>query len=405
MLKRTMLAKALPRVTYVARSFLDYRVPVFKALNLMLENRLHVLYSTRWTPERVQQKISAALESHAIGLSGERSLGVNMPEVANQSICIPFQPGLLRAIAKLEPDILIGDGFFHWTYVGLIYRLWRKVPLVVCYERTFHTERNAQWYRIAYRRLAIKLVDAICCNGQMSVEYTRWLGMPSSRITVGHMVADTESLSHHASVIDPDKREAIRLQLGCRGLVFLFVGRLIDSKGVRELLDSWVRFENINPGVGTLVIVGTGPEESSLRSQAEKLRLQAVRFVGSVDYDDIASYYAAADVFVIPTLEDNWSLVVPEAMACGLPILCSKYNGCWPELVQEHNGWVFDPLDVKDILHSLNLCITHKSNLKQMGQRSRAIINQHTPKQAAQSIYDACMIAAQHQNAKKRFKI
>ena len=105
-------------------------------------------------------------------------------------------------------------------------------------------------------------------------------------------------------------------------------------------------------------------------------------------------YYAAADAFVIPTLEDNWSLVVPEAMACGLPILCSKYNGCWPELVQEgRNGWVFDPLDEQGTTETLSTAVRCQPELATMGAESLAIVSEHSPRRAAQAILSACELA------------
>jgi glycosyltransferase involved in cell wall biosynthesis len=119
-----------------------------------------------------------------------------------------------------------------------------------------------------------------------------------------------------------------------------------------------------------------------------------VRFIGHVAYDQLAPLYTAADVFVMPTLEDNWSLVVPEAMACGLPVLCSVYNGCWPELVHHgRNGWTFDPLDTAQLAKLLNYCAASVSELPAMGAASRDIIAQQTATTAAQSILDACHIA------------
>jgi len=119
-----------------------------------------------------------------------------------------------------------------------------------------------------------------------------------------------------------------------------------------------------------------------------------VHLVGDVDYDQIATYYASADIFVMPTLEDNWSLVVPEAMACGLPVICSIYNGCWPELVQEgRNGWVFDPLKPDSIVQTLTKALSSMEDLQQMGSESRAIVANHTPEHAAEAIWAACNIA------------
>ncbi|MBW1956891.1 MAG: glycosyltransferase family 4 protein [Deltaproteobacteria bacterium] len=178
-------------------------------------------------------------------------------------------------------------------------------------------------------------------------------------------------------------------------MVFITVGRLIHRKGIGNLLEAWREFAKVIPIDCRLVIIGEGPLESALKRQAHEAGLKKVVFMGSIDYDAIAPYYAAADVFVMPTLEDNWSLVVPEAMACGLPVLCSKYNGCHPEMIEPGgNGWVFDPLDAEDTLSALKRCITYRDRLKQMGRRSKEIVAEHTPEHAAQAIHDACRIAA-----------
>jgi glycosyltransferase involved in cell wall biosynthesis len=90
---------------------------------------------------------------------------------------------------------------------------------------------------------------------------------------------------------------------------------------------------------------------------------------GQVNYNEIYRYYAVADVFVLPTLEDNWSLVIPEAMACGLPVATSIYNGCHVELIHEgENGCVFDTLDESSLLEAL--AYFHDKDLAKMGQRS-----------------------------------
>jgi glycosyltransferase involved in cell wall biosynthesis len=208
------------------------------------------------------------------------------------------------------------------------------------------------------------------------------------------MAADTHDLQQAAASVTYAERDEIRTGWYAQGLVFLYVGRLIRIKGIAQLLKAWARFEQDQKEKATLVLVGGGPEESSLRLLADSLNLRRVYFAGSVDYNQIHNYYASADALIIPTLEDNWSLVVPEAMACGLPILCSKYNGCWPELVQAGiNGWVFDPLDNSDTLKVLASAATSKAELQKMGQRSREIVLDHTPKAAAESIFSACKLA------------
>lgn len=121
---------------------------------------------------------------------------------------------------------------------------------------------------------------------------------------------------------------------------------------------------------------------------------------GAIDYDQIAPFYKTADCFIIPTLEDNWSLVVPEAMACGLPIATSIYNGCHPELVHKENGWTFDPLNQNSIVDILDKIIASKNILPQMGLASKQIVSHETAERAAHSIFDAINIAINRRKKK-----
>lgn len=93
---------------------------------------------------------------------------------------------------------------------------------------------------------------------------------------------------------------------------------------------------------------------------------------------------------MIPTLEDNWSLVVPEAMACGLPILCSVYNGCHPELVRPENGWTFDPLSPESLTGALQNAYLARADLPEMGRHSRRIVHDFSPEMIARNMLESC---------------
>jgi glycosyltransferase involved in cell wall biosynthesis len=66
--------------------------------------------------------------------------------------------------------------------------------------------------------------------------------------------------------------------------------------------------------------------------------------------------YRSADVLVFPTLEDPWGLVANEAMISGLPVLCSKYAGCAPELFPSDS--IFDPDNAEEFVHKLRAAVT-----------------------------------------------
>ena len=174
---------------------------------------------------------------------------------------------------------------------------------------------------------------------------------------------------------------------------------MIERKGVEELLNAWKEFSKEEYGA-TLVFVGSGELEEKLQHRIKNENIKNIVLTGAIDYDSIAVYYKTADCFIIATKEDNWSLVVPEAMACGLPIASSIYNGCWPELVTPENGWVFDSLNKTDIINTLKKIIGSKDKLKRMGEVSKLIVASHTAEKAAQSIIDAIEIAMKHCNKK-----
>lgn len=388
------------RITWVTRSFLDYRIPVFKALDDLCGHQLTVIYYKDVPPQRCQDKLSTVLGDRAIAREKELRLG-NRPKIdnasrANSSIRIPISPGLIKQIINSKPDVLVSDGFMQWTYAALAVRALKGIPHVMLYERTAHTERTAGKARTLYRKFVSHWIDAIGCNGSLTGKYVRQLlGWDDTRLTYGHMVADVRRMSQMVAEISEASKGMLRQQLGIKSVMLLYVGQLIPRKGVKELLYGWKDFKErcAESACCSLVYVGTGSQEDELKQLICDGNIPDVSLVGAVDYEHIAFYYKAADCFIIPTLEDNWSLVVPEAMACGLPIACSKYNGCHPELVHPENGWIFDPLDEVDMVNMLQRIVADNDKLKAMGEASRRIVTGETAERAARSIMCAIDIA------------
>lgn len=386
------------RVTYVTRSFLDYRVPVLEQLSMATDGQLTVVYCDEVVPQRVTRRLQTCLGSRALALKGERRIGPReFADFANTTFRFVYQPGLLQAIRDSQPDVLVCDGFFQWTVYAFVERLVSRTPLVVCYERTAHTERNSQLVRRLYRRAVACWTDAVSCSGQLCARYVADnLGIPTDRMTEGHMAADVHQLPEKAAIARSTSRAVLRREWGDPDLVLLVVGRLIPRKGLQELLRVWSRFPGEDRRGWRLVLTGDGPEGPALNEFVRRAGLQDVVFTGPIDYSRIADYYAAADVLLSPTLEDNWSLVVPEGMSTGLPVMCSVYNGCYPELVIEGcNGWRYDPLDESSALDALRRVRADRDRLPEMGRESEAIVRRHTPAHAAQAILDACQIALQ----------
>lgn len=381
------------KITWVTRSFLDYRIPVYAAINKLCNNNLSVIYFKDVVPERCQEKMNAILGERAIGLKGEIRIGGKKKEnqtfANNGGLRIPIRPGLLRKLKNTKPDIVISDGFFQWTYAALLLNAFYSIPHIMCYERTSHTERNVTFVRSSARKLASKYISGITCNGIETRNYLEKFGYPKYKLFIGNMAADTEGLKLALSKVNESKIQKIKEKYEIKGSVFLYVGQLIPRKGVMEMLENW-RIFSLHKNNVNLLLVGDGEQLQEAKDYLEEHDLHSVKILGRIDYSEVSTIYALSDIFIIPTLEDNWSLVVPEAMSCSLPILSSKYNGCWPELVKPENGWVFDPLDKNNFIETLEKALINKDNWKNMGKASRKIVEDFSPNKIASQIYDSC---------------
>ncbi len=366
------------KILWVNPSFLDYRVPFYQSLNELTNGNFHLVYSKKRVPARCIQKIEQAIGANAHGLEdeGTLSLGDRHSDFSCKKLTIPFPKGLGSMLFTIDADVVIGEGFFQWTPWAIMRARKTRLPFALAYEKTEHTERNCPWWRRVYRMFINKLVDLYLVNGSLSRQYLRKVIHANQPIIEGVMAADSQNMG---SRVQRSKKQGNSID----GLVYLFVGRLIKLKGVDHLIRAWSKHIMVNPK-DILYIVGDGPEMVLLKTISQNT--PSIHFEGNVDYDSIHNYYARADVFVIPTLEDNWSLVVPEAMACGLPIATSVYNGCHPELVKEGiNGITFDPLEEGSLLSAL--AFFHGKNLADMGKASREIEKAYSPEKCANRVF------------------
>lgn len=391
------------KITWVVRSFSHYRVPVYEELDKLCGHELTVIYYKDAVPQKAQDKLLTLLGKRAIARTNEIRFGngkkLDNASTMRRTVRIPISPGLIKQVIDTKPEVLISDAFMQWTYAPLIVRAFKGIPHVMCYERTAHTERNSGIVRKWYRKFVSNWIDIIDCNGNLCGQYVKeLLHWGDDRLTYGHMVADVNGMINTINRVSDADAKQLRDQLGVHGTMLLFVGQLIDRKGVLELLDAWREFKKEDGNSATLVFVGTGARMREMQSKIKEEKIPDVSLVGAVDYNNVPSYYKAADCFVLPTMEDNWSLVIPEAMACGLPVATTIYNGCHPELVTTANGWVFDSMkreSIKNVLHDI---VRNSSKLTDMGEESKRIVANYTAHHAAKSIMDAIQKAKARRN-------
>jgi glycosyltransferase involved in cell wall biosynthesis len=166
---------------------------------------------------------------------------------------------------------------------------------------------------------------------------------------------------------------------------FLFVGAINARKGWRYLLDAAGLLVKRGIDQFSVLFIGAGNQEEELRAGIENYGLEQIaQYVGPVPYQRIASYYKEADVFVFPTTEDVWGLVLIEAMAFGLPVMCSKYAGAREMVQHEENGFIVDPRDVEVFSQYMGRFIQDRNLIDEFGARSLARIAPFTSTRAAE---------------------
>ena len=107
----------------------------------------------------------------------------------------------------------------------------------------------------------------------------------------------------------------------------LYVGRLLEWKGIDLALHAVSQLKHSHPGI-RFTIVGDGPANTRLHKLAEELGLsQIVEWVRWVPHTLVREYYRSADVFLFPSLRDSGGMAVLEAMAHGLPVVCTDLGG------------------------------------------------------------------------------
>lgn len=168
-------------------------------------------------------------------------------------------------------------------------------------------------------------------------------GVPASKVRVNPYGVDWQRFAAAPRTRAPDGK-----------IRFLFVGSLIGRKGVPHLLEAWRR---LAPAQGELWLAGAGPVE---RIQARKL--PGLRLLGQVPHAEIPALFAAADVFVLPSLLEGFSLTVLEALASGLPVIATPNTGAGEAVEEPALGRLIPPASVEAIETALAHYLSHPPN-------------------------------------------
>lgn len=221
------------------------------------------------------------------------------------------------------------------------------------------------WKRAALKGLSYRWVDKVLTICEANVPFlVKRQGVPSQKIRVVYNATPDCSSTEDVRVA-----ERVRLGLSYGESVIVFVGSLIERKGVRALLAA---VNEITNQPWCLLIAGEGPDETAFRQRAEQSSAaDRIRFVGPLDGEGVRRLLAAADILVVPSFMEGMPYVILEAMSCSLPVVASEINGI-PEAVTDGNtGLLTPPGDVDAIREAIQTLLDNEVLRLRMGEAAR----------------------------------
>lgn len=293
---------------------------------------------------------------------------------------ILVSPWVIFPLLKFNPQVVYVSSFSLWTLLAILLKPIGGWKLVLVYESSSpNVDFRDDKFRTKVRRWMCGFCDTFISNSRRGKEYlVEMLGVPSEEILARpYMVPDTQVLLQGQSDIDPKTLERQRP-------MFLCVGLIVARKGTTYLLEACAMLKRQGYENYTLVLVGDGEQREEMETYAKEQGIaEQIVWTGWLEYGRLGAYFRAADVFVFPTLEDTWGVVLLEAMAFGKAILCSKWAGASEMVVEGENGYIFDPYEPETLAAKMQELIENPGAIAQMGENSRKLIAEHNPEEAA----------------------
>ncbi len=275
---------------------------------------------------------------------------------------------LLELCKNIRPDILVISGWVDKDYMKVARHFKGKIPTVLSMDNFWLGTPKQYALRIISPLYLKRIFSHVWVPGQPQVEYAQKLGFACRQIMTGFYSADVALYSRFYESSKESKR-------ACFPKRFIYVGRYIAFKNMQTMCNAFIEAIGEQSADWELWCVGTG------ELWDQRIEHPQIKHLGFVQPGDMAGYVAQTGVFVLPSIVENWGVVVHEFAAAGFPLICSKGVGAASEFLQENkNGFTFDPLKKDELKKIFKLVMSMPSEeLNHMGDASHILAMKITP--------------------------
>lgn len=276
----------------------------------------------------------------------------------------PSSTEIANWLLDFKPDCVLVSGWSDKEYLKAAKIIRKKGILVIGMMDTQFRGSFRQKLAIRLSPLYLKTAfDALWVPGERQAMFARRLGFRGFNCWSGLYACDIDKFQSKA--INDRRFEK----------AFLFLGRYIERKGIDVLLKAYSLYRNQVEYPWELHCAGAGKLEYKLKSEP------GVKNLGFIQPTKLPQLIREFGAFVLPSRFEAWGVVIQEAAASGLPLICSDAVGASSHLIREHyNGYIFESENASELATCLKLMsdLTNEDRIK-MGNNSIQLSNQYSP--------------------------
>lgn len=338
-----MAKPALPRIGLIWAQFSAYHVDRLEAVGRRLEGRAEV----------VAVEVAPKSETYAWepsgGVRGATKHQIFPGEVFDRIGTWRRFWGQLRALAGCR-HVFVGIPYSQLDIIliALILRLMRRSVIVMTASKFDDHPRLAirEWLK----KQLLSVFSAALVGGCRQHDYLRYLGFRTRRVLPGYNAVSMERVRRQASAMNEGRAIAFEERS------FVFVGRFVAKKNIETMLDGYAAYVRIaGRGARRLTMVGDGPLRDALSDQCAELGIaELVEFTGFLTAPQVSARLAGGLALVLVSGEEQWGLVINEALAVGLPVIASYEVGAREALLRNLvNGFLVQSGSIESIAEAL----------------------------------------------------